>query len=275
MVFRFGYRLYRNPVVMFGLGSIDSTIRMQRIRTPAARNRMVRNVTLTNVVVVVFVGCAVFAFGWQTAVRRAPAVVLAGSTGIWLFYVQHQFDDTTWERTDEWSFNEAADRGSPHLALPKVLQLKSGNSASTTCTTSTPRSPTTTSTPAREQPMFRPVPAVTFTDALRGDDPQAVGRRRPAHGHLEAGRRRQLRPRAALGRYASPSAAPFGAATGAARVAEQEADVVAVQRGRGVGVEPTAPGRSGSGASVPSECGKSLQSMNRSPAGCASRSGVS
>ncbi len=167
--FRFGYRLYRNPVVMFGLGSIYSTILMQRVPTPAARNRMVRNVMLTNVAVVVFVAALCFAFGWQTVLFvELPLVVLAGSTGIWLFYVQHQFDDTYWERTDEWSFNDAAVRGSSHLALPKVLQFFSGNIGFHHVHHLNPKIPNYNLQRAHEeQPMFRPVPAVTFTDALR------------------------------------------------------------------------------------------------------------
>ena len=83
---------------------------------------------LTNLAVVVFVAALCFAFGWQTVLFvELPIVILAGSVGIWLFYVQHQFQPTYWERTDEWSFNDAALRGSSHLALPKVLQFFSGN----------------------------------------------------------------------------------------------------------------------------------------------------
>src|SRR4051812_16639294 len=64
--FRLGYRLYRNPFVMFGLGSIYSTIIMQRFPNPTARNRWNRNVWLTNLAVVVMVAALCFAFGWQT-----------------------------------------------------------------------------------------------------------------------------------------------------------------------------------------------------------------
>lgn len=167
--FRAGYRAYRNPVVMFGLGSIYSTVLMQRFPTPAARNRMHRSVWLTNLAVIALVGALCLAFGWQTVLFvELPLVVLAGSVGIWLFYVQHQFDDTYWERTDEWSFNDAAVRGSSHLALPRVLQFFSGNIGFHHVHHLNPKIPNYNLERAHdEQPMFRSVPSVSFTDALR------------------------------------------------------------------------------------------------------------
>jgi omega-6 fatty acid desaturase (delta-12 desaturase) len=53
--------------------------------------------------------------------------MLAGSTGIWLFYVQHQFEDTYWQSNDEWSYADAGLRGSSYLKLPRVLQFFTGN----------------------------------------------------------------------------------------------------------------------------------------------------
>jgi acyl-lipid omega-6 desaturase (Delta-12 desaturase) len=167
--FRFGYRLYRNPFVMFGLGSIYSTVIMQRIPTSGARNRMYRNVWMTNLATALFVAALCFAFGWRTVLFvELPLIVLAGSAGIWLFYVQHQFDNTYWERTDEWSFNDAAMRGSSHLALPKVLQFFSGNIGFHHVHHLNPKIPNYKLQRAHEeQPMFRSVPSMTLTDGLR------------------------------------------------------------------------------------------------------------
>ena len=110
-----------------------------------------------------------FAFGWRTVLLvELPLIVLAGSAGIWLFYVQHQFDDTYWKRTDEWSFNDAAVRGSSHLALPKVLQFFSGNIGFHHVHHLNPKIPNYKLERAHEeQPMFRSVPAVTLTEGLR------------------------------------------------------------------------------------------------------------
>jgi omega-6 fatty acid desaturase (delta-12 desaturase) len=58
---------------------------------------------------------------------ETPVAVLAGATGIWLFYVQHQFDHTYWRHSPEWSYSDAALRGSSYLRLPKVLQFFTGN----------------------------------------------------------------------------------------------------------------------------------------------------
>ena len=169
LYFRFGYRAYRNPLVMFGIGSIYSTIIMQRFPNPTARNRMHRSVWFTNLAVVAMVAALCFAFGWQTVLFvELPLVILAGSVGIWLFYVQHQFDDTYWERTEEWSYNDAAVRGSSHLALPKVLQFFSGNIGFHHVHHLNPKIPNYNLQRAHEeQPMFRPVPSLSFTDALR------------------------------------------------------------------------------------------------------------
>ncbi len=167
--FRAGYRLYRMPVVMFGLGSIYSTVLMQRVPTPTARRRMHRSVWSTNVAVVVMVAALCFAFGWQAVLFvELPLVILAGGTGIWLFYVQHQYEGTYWERTDEWSYDDAALRGSSHLALPKVLQFFSGNIGFHHVHHLNPKIPNYNLPRAHEeQSMFRSVPSLSFGDGLR------------------------------------------------------------------------------------------------------------
>ena len=66
--------------------------------------------------------------GWASFLLVwAPPALMAGSIGIWLFYVQHQFEDAYWERADDWSYGEAALRGSSYLRLPKLLQFFTGS----------------------------------------------------------------------------------------------------------------------------------------------------
>ena len=167
--FRVGYRLYRNPVVMFVLGSIYSTLILQRIQTRAARNRMRRNVWATNVAVVVGVAGLCWALGWREVLFvELPLVVLTGSIGIWLFYVQHQYPDTYWERTAEWSFTDAALHGSSYLALPKVLQFFTGNIGFHHVHHLNPKIPNYNLQRAHEeQAVFRSVPSLTLGDGLR------------------------------------------------------------------------------------------------------------
>jgi acyl-lipid omega-6 desaturase (Delta-12 desaturase) len=169
LYFRAGYRLYRNPIVMFGLGSIYSTVLMQRIQTRGARNRMRRNVWATNVAVVVLVGAMCWALGWQAVLFvELPLVVIAGGVGIWLFYVQHQYEGGYWERTDEWSYTDAALKGSSHLALPRVLQFFTGNIGFHHVHHLNPKIPNYNLERAHEeQEVFRSVESLSLTGALR------------------------------------------------------------------------------------------------------------
>jgi len=125
---RLGYRLFRNPAVMFGLGPIYAMLLEPRWAVPSGSPRIKRSVWATNLVLVLVVGGLCWLIGWRDFVLvEAPFVPLAGGAGIWLFYVQHQFDHTYWQRSPEWSYADAALRGSSYLKLPKVLQFFTGN----------------------------------------------------------------------------------------------------------------------------------------------------
>jgi len=125
---RVGYRLIRNPVVMFGLGPIFAMLLEPRWANPSKTSRIRRSVWATNLVLVVVIGGLCLLIGWRAFVLvEAPFVFLAGGAGIWLFYVQHQYEHVYWERSPEWSYEDAALRGSSYLKLPKVLQFFSGN----------------------------------------------------------------------------------------------------------------------------------------------------
>jgi len=127
-LWRLGYRLFRNPVVLFGLGPIWAMLLEPRWARPSAAPRIKRSVWATNLAIVLVVGGLCWLLGWRDFVLvEAPFVFLAGGAGIWLFYVQHQFDHTYWQRSPEWSYVDAALRGSSYLKLPKVLQFFSGN----------------------------------------------------------------------------------------------------------------------------------------------------
>jgi omega-6 fatty acid desaturase (delta-12 desaturase) len=122
------YRLFRNPLVMFGIGPIVALVVGPRLVSRSARPRLRRSVIGTNVALAVLVGTLCWLVGWRDYVLvQAPTVLLAGSAGIWLFYVQHQFEDAYWESAEGWSYADAALRGSSYLKLPKVLQFFSGN----------------------------------------------------------------------------------------------------------------------------------------------------
>jgi omega-6 fatty acid desaturase (delta-12 desaturase) len=125
---RLGYRLFRNPLVMFGVGPIIALVVQPRIVPRTARRRIKRSVHATNLVLAVWVAALCWLIGWQNYLLvQLPTVMLAGAAGIWLFYVQHQFDDVYWETGERWTYADAALRGSSYLKLPKVLQFFSGN----------------------------------------------------------------------------------------------------------------------------------------------------
>jgi acyl-lipid omega-6 desaturase (Delta-12 desaturase) len=122
------YRLFRNPLVMFTIGPIYSLMIMPRIVPKGGRPRIRNSVILTNIALVVGITAMCFLVGpWAFFIIEGPVVLLAGMAGVWLFYVQHQFEDVYWESSDQWSYADAALRGSSYLKLPKILQWFSGN----------------------------------------------------------------------------------------------------------------------------------------------------
>jgi acyl-lipid omega-6 desaturase (Delta-12 desaturase) len=125
---RLAYRLLRNPFVMFGLGPIVVLVVQPRIVPRSARPRIKRSVIATNFALVALIGGLCQLIGWRDYLLvQIPTIVLAGAAGIWLFYVQHQFEDVYWESGERWSYADAALRGSSYLKLPKLLQFFSGN----------------------------------------------------------------------------------------------------------------------------------------------------
>jgi omega-6 fatty acid desaturase (delta-12 desaturase) len=125
---RIAYRLMRNPVVMFGIGPIVAMIVGPRIVSREARPQMRRSVISTDVALFGLVALLVWLIGWREYLLALglPAL-LAGSVGIWLFYVQHQFEDAYWNEDEGWSFASAALQGSSYLRLPPLLRFCTGN----------------------------------------------------------------------------------------------------------------------------------------------------
>ncbi len=125
---RLGYRLFRNPLVMFGLGWLWGLVIQPRIVPRGARPRIRRSVWVTNGLLAAIIAGLGLLIGFDTLLLvQGPTAALAGASGVFLFYVQHQFEDTYWENTESWSYADAALRGSSYLKLPKVLQFFTGN----------------------------------------------------------------------------------------------------------------------------------------------------
>ena len=127
---RLGYRLYRNPFVLFVIGPIWVFLLKQRLPFGMLRSGAEPWVSTmaTNVAIVVLSVLLIWAVGFSTFLAvQLPILLLAGAGGIWLFYVQHQFEDTHWSDGSEWKFQDAALHGSSHYDLPGFLRWMTGN----------------------------------------------------------------------------------------------------------------------------------------------------
>jgi omega-6 fatty acid desaturase (delta-12 desaturase) len=125
---RFSYRLARNPVVLFVLAPLFLFLVMQRFPKLKAPLRERLSVYWTNLALLAIAGGLSWAFGFKAyLIIQLTVLMVAGSAGVWLFYVQHQFEGVYWERSGEWDYATAALKGSSFYKLPKVLQWFSGN----------------------------------------------------------------------------------------------------------------------------------------------------
>jgi omega-6 fatty acid desaturase (delta-12 desaturase) len=125
---RLAYRLFRNPFVMFLLGPIGTFFIANRLPKKGSHPKQVRSVLITNAGLLLFAATIGFTLGWATYLKiQLPVMLIGGVGGIWLFYVQHQFDPSYWVRHEQWGSIESALQGSSYYRLPKLLQWLSGN----------------------------------------------------------------------------------------------------------------------------------------------------
>jgi len=125
---RLSYRLYRNPLILFGLGAVFSFLLRFRIPTQMTRRKAYKSVLFTNLLIAVIILIAALTIGLQTFILiQLPVLWFAGAMGIWLFYVQHQFEGVYWARKEEWDPLRAAMEGSSFYKLPGVLRWFSAN----------------------------------------------------------------------------------------------------------------------------------------------------
>jgi omega-6 fatty acid desaturase (delta-12 desaturase) len=165
---RLGYRLFRNPLVMFGLGPLWVVLVGPRIVTPGMHPRLRRSVLGTDLALAVLLTGLCWLVGWQDVLLvLVPPLLLTGAAGIWLFYVQHQFEDAYWQSNDEWSFEEAAIQGSSYLRLPRILQFFTGNIGLHHVHHLSARIPNYNLQAAHEACALEAVPTLSLLDGLR------------------------------------------------------------------------------------------------------------
>ena len=125
---RLGYRLYRNPFIMFLLGPVFAFLLRNRYFSKKATKKERNSVILTNLFILAIIVIASLRIGFRTyLIIQLPVILIGGTFGIWLFYVQHQFEGVYWARHDAWDSMRAALEGASYYKLPKVFQWFSGN----------------------------------------------------------------------------------------------------------------------------------------------------
>lgn len=125
---KLSYRLYRNPFVMFVLGPLYLLLVSNRKNHKGAKRKERINTHMTTLAAVIIYALVIMLIGWQAfLIIQGTILFVAALLGIWLFYVQHQFEDAYFENKDEWDYVKAAIDGSSYYQLSKPLQWLTGN----------------------------------------------------------------------------------------------------------------------------------------------------
>ncbi|HTD65642.1 MAG TPA: fatty acid desaturase [Candidatus Limnocylindria bacterium] len=125
---RFAYRLARNPFLLFAIAPLYLFLFRQRLPSRGASKRERHSVYAMNAALLAMAAAFSLVFGVVPyVIIQSIILMVAGGLGVWLFYVQHQFEGVYWERGDDWDYTAAALQGSSFYKLPKILQWFSGN----------------------------------------------------------------------------------------------------------------------------------------------------
>ena len=125
---RLKYRLYRNPLVMLGIGPQYIFLLRHRFTSKISGRRERNNLYVTNLGMLALYGSLWLAMGLKSLLLiLAPIMIIGGAVGVWLFYVQHQYEETYWRNRGEWDYATSALLGSSYYKLPRMLQWFSGN----------------------------------------------------------------------------------------------------------------------------------------------------
>jgi omega-6 fatty acid desaturase (delta-12 desaturase) len=125
---RLGYRLFRSPLVMLGLGPLFMFLVNHRLPRPNFGKKQTMSVVWNNLAILAIAAGLSLLIGFkQYLMIQLPILWIAGAIGIWMFYIQHQFDEVYWERDPEWNYVASALLGASFYKLPRVLQWFSGN----------------------------------------------------------------------------------------------------------------------------------------------------
>jgi omega-6 fatty acid desaturase (delta-12 desaturase) len=166
---RIGYRLFRNPLVIFGVGPVFMFAIIQRFAHGSTGKRERYSVYWTNLALLGILVLLGVTIGFKALVLvQLPVMIIGASVGVWMFYVQHQFEGVYWERHDRWDYATAALKGSSFYKLPKILQWFTGNIGFHHIHHLSPRMPNYHLERCyRENPIFQEVKPITLLSSLR------------------------------------------------------------------------------------------------------------
>lgn len=165
---RLYYRLYRNPIILLIIAPFFLFTVLQHLpdkRLPKKINLYTHLTTFSLIVAVYLISLAI---GFKTfALIQVPVLFFASVFGVWLFYIQHQFDEVVWANTKDWNYTTMAMEGSSYLKFPKILQWFSGNIGFHHIHHLSLRIPNYNLEKCmRENPMFQKKP-ITFWESLK------------------------------------------------------------------------------------------------------------
>lgn len=168
---RLRYRIFRHPLVLYLIGPFAVFMLGYRIPMGISRRKppLFRSVMYTNVGIALYLTAIVWLFGWKAVWQvYLPIQYVASAAGLFLFYVQHQFEDAYWERDPRWEFLRAGLEGASYLRLPRVLQWLTGNIGFHHIHHLAPRIPNYLLEKAyREIPALQMAPTLSLKDAIQ------------------------------------------------------------------------------------------------------------
>ena len=193
---KFAYRLARNPFVLFVIAPMYLFLIQQRFPKSRANVRERHSVYMMNAAIAGMVTGLIWFFGFKAFLLiQLIILMVAGGAGVWMFYVQHQFEDVYWERGEDWSYVAAALQGSSFYKLPRILQWFSGNIGFHHIHHLSPRIPNYYLEKChRADPLFQQVKPVTMLGSLKSFTYRLWDEKRKklvGYGYLKYYRRQQ------------------------------------------------------------------------------------
>ncbi len=166
---KFVYRLYRHPVILIALGPVFLFVIWFRFTKKGMKPEERYSVYITNLILIPYCGGLILLLGWKAFLLiQLPVIFFATVAGVWLFYLQHQFEDVKWTRQDKWDYKTIALEGSSYLKFPKVLHWFTGNIGFHHIHHLSPKIPNYNLERChKENEMFRSIKPVTFFPSIR------------------------------------------------------------------------------------------------------------